>query len=230
MAQEPSQERHEALPQDQRGVARRLAPVGPGHGEHEAIGSGDRRLAAGLAVPAQGIESALGRAADGSDDAISQLDHQRPHAVSRCDVGEGHLRTGAGDEARADGNGHQSRCGDTVSTGERYVTIDYANGGSINGIIATVETYLKLGNDQTKYVPGHGALASKADIQKYHDLLVRVRDAVQTEIKAGKTEDQAVADKPLAAIGKDLHTNQMADDNMVKMVYRSLKGAKANPA
>src|SRR6476646_228808 len=120
--------------------------------------------------------------------------------------------------------------GDTVSTGERYVTIDYANGGSINGIISTVEIYLRLGNDQTKYVPGHGALATKADIQKYHDLLVRVRDAVQGEIKSGKTEEQAVSDKPLAPIGAQLHTNQMADDNMVKMVYRSLKGAKANPA
>jgi cyclase len=120
--------------------------------------------------------------------------------------------------------------GDTVSTGERYVTIDYANGGSINGIISTVETYIKLGDDQTKYVPGHGALASKADLQKYHDMLVRVRDSVQAEIKAGKTEAQAIADKPLAPVGAQLHTNQMADDNMVKMVYRSLKGVKPNKA
>jgi glyoxylase-like metal-dependent hydrolase (beta-lactamase superfamily II) len=120
--------------------------------------------------------------------------------------------------------------GDVVSTGNRYVTIDYANGGSINGIISTVETYLRLGNDQTKYVPGHGNLATKADIQAYHDLLVRVRDAVQNEIKSGKTEAQAVADKPLAPIGAQLKTNQQADDNMVKMVYRSLKGVKANKA
>jgi len=120
--------------------------------------------------------------------------------------------------------------GDVVSTGNRYVTIDYANGGSINGIISTVETYIKMGDDQTKYVPGHGELASKADLQKYHDMLVRVRDAVQGEIKSGKTEEQAIADKPLAPIGAQLHTNQMADDNMVKMVYRSLKGVKANPA
>ncbi len=120
--------------------------------------------------------------------------------------------------------------GDTVSLGERYVTIDYANGGSINGIISTVETYIKLGNDQTKYVPGHGPLATKADIQRYHDILVEVRDAVQAQIKAGKTEEQAIAAKPLAGAGAKLHTNQMADDNMVKMVYRSLKGAKANKA
>lgn len=120
--------------------------------------------------------------------------------------------------------------GDVVSTGNRYVTIDYANGGSINGIISTVETYLRLGNDQTKYVPGHGNLATKADVQAYHDLLVRVRDSVQSEMKAGKTEAQVVADKPLAPIGAQLKTNQQADDNMVKMVYRSLKGVKANKA
>jgi len=121
-------------------------------------------------------------------------------------------------------------CGDTVSLGDRYPTIDYANGGSLNGIIATVDTYIKMGTDQTKYVPGHGPLASKADLQKYHEMLVQVRDAVRAEIKAGKTEEQALADKPLAKVGAMLHTNQMADDNMVKMSYRSLKGAKANPA
>src|SRR5260221_5509544 len=120
--------------------------------------------------------------------------------------------------------------GDVVSTRERYVTIDYANGGSIIGIISTVETYIKLGNDQTKYVPGHGALATKADLQRYHELLVDVRDLVQAQMKAGKTEEQAVAGKPPAEVGAKLHTNQMADDNMVKMVYRSLKGVKANKA
>ena len=120
--------------------------------------------------------------------------------------------------------------GDTVSLGNRYPTIDYANGGSINGIISTVETYLKLGNDDTKYVPGHGPLATHAVLQNYHDMLVRVRDAVQGEIKAGKTEAQAVADKPLAQIGGQLKTDAMTDDNMVKMVYRSLKGVKPNKA
>jgi len=120
--------------------------------------------------------------------------------------------------------------GDTMSTGPRYPTIDYANGGSINGIIATTEAWLALTNAQSKIVPGHGALATKADLQKYHDMLVNVRSAVQAEIAAGKTEDQAVAAKPLAKIGAELKSPQMVDDNMVKMVYRSLKGAPVNPA
>lgn len=120
--------------------------------------------------------------------------------------------------------------GDTVSLGPRYPTIDFANGGSLNGIIATVETYIRMGNDQTKYVPGHGPLASKVDMQKYRDMLVAVRESVQAEIAAGKTEDQAVAAKPLARIGAALGSPQMLDDNMVRMAYRSLKGVRANRA
>jgi cyclase len=121
-------------------------------------------------------------------------------------------------------------CGDIVSLGPRYPTIDYSNGGSLEGIISTVETYIKLGNDQTKYVPGHGPLASRADMQRYRDMLAGVRDAVKAQIAMGKTEDQAVAAKPLASIGMMLGSPQMADDNMVKLAYRSLKGARANPA
>jgi glyoxylase-like metal-dependent hydrolase (beta-lactamase superfamily II) len=120
--------------------------------------------------------------------------------------------------------------GDIVSRGERYPTIDYANGGSLNGIIAQVEKYLTMGNAETKYVPGHGPITSHDELTAYHAMLVSVRDAVAGEIKAGKSEDEAVADKPLAKIGAALHAPQTLDDNMVRMAYRSLKGAPANPA
>ena len=120
--------------------------------------------------------------------------------------------------------------GDTVSLGPRYVTIDYANGGSLGGIINTVDNYLTITNGQTKYVPGHGPLATRADIVRYRDMLISVRYLVRAEIQAGKTEDQVVADKPLAPIGKILGTNQQADDAMVRMSYRSLKNTPANPA
>jgi hypothetical protein len=54
-----------------------------------------------------------------------------------------------------------------------------------------------------------------------------VRYLVRAEIQAGKTEDQAVADKPLAPIGKILGTTQQLDDAMVRMSYRSLKNTPA---
>jgi cyclase len=120
--------------------------------------------------------------------------------------------------------------GDITSLGPRYPTIDYANGGSINGIINTVNNYLAMTNGQTKYVPGHGPLATRADIVRYRDMLTAVRYLVRSEIQANKTEDEAVADKPLAPIGKIVGSTQQLDDAMVRMVYRSLKNTPANPA
>ena len=71
---------------------------------------------------------------------------------------------------------------------------------------------------------------TRNDIVRYRDMLTAVRYLVRAEIQANKTEDQTVADKPLAAIGKILGSTQQLDDNMVRMVYRSLKNTPANPA
>ena len=51
--------------------------------------------------------------------------------------------------------------GDTFTNG-RYPNIDFANGGNIKGMIAAADTYLKLANDKTRIVPGHGPVGDKA--------------------------------------------------------------------
>jgi cyclase len=104
----------------------------------------------------------------------------------------------------------------------RYPNI--ALGGSIGGMISGVETYLKIGNAQTKIVPGHGPLSTKADFQAYHDMLVKMRDRVAKLKSEGKTADQAAAAKPLAP---DIQTwakqDDMASDRVVRQIYASLK-------
>jgi glyoxylase-like metal-dependent hydrolase (beta-lactamase superfamily II) len=104
----------------------------------------------------------------------------------------------------------------------RYPNI--ALGGSIDGMIAGTETFLKTGNAATKIVPGHGPLATKADFQAYHDMLVMVRDRVAKLKAAGMSVDQAVAAKPLAP---DIQAKQQQDDaaseRVVRTVYQTLK-------
>jgi hypothetical protein len=63
-----------------------------------------------------------------------------------------------------------------------------------------------------------------------HEIRCCSRTGSGCRSQANKTEDQAVADKPLAPIGKILGSTQQVDDNMVRMVYRSLKNTPANPA
>jgi cyclase len=61
--------------------------------------------------------------------------------------------------------------GDTVAIG-RYPNIDFGNGGNLKGMIEASDAYLALANDATKIVPGHGPLASKAQLTEYRAMLV----------------------------------------------------------
>src|SRR5258706_3361939 len=54
--------------------------------------------------------------------------------------------------------------GDTFNTLKRYQNIDYMNGGDVRGMIRALDAYIKASNDTTKIVPGHGPLATRADL------------------------------------------------------------------
>ena len=113
--------------------------------------------------------------------------------------------------------------GDIVSVGGRYPNIDVANGGNIKGIIAAVDSYLKMSNADTKFVPGHGPLLNRTEITAYRDMLATARDRVADLIKAGKSEDEAAAAKPIVDLEKKAGANEMASANFVRLIYRSLK-------
>ena len=60
-----------------------------------------------------------------------------------------------------------------------YPFIDSASGGSADGMIAAVDRALALATDRTRIIPGHGPLATKADLKAYRDMLATVRGAPQ---------------------------------------------------
>ena len=74
--------------------------------------------------------------------------------------------------------------------------IDADNGGSIDGIIRFCEEILKVVNDKTIVVPGHGPISTTEDIQIYIDMLIVVRDRIQSLIIEGKTLEQILASDP----------------------------------
>jgi cyclase len=112
--------------------------------------------------------------------------------------------------------------GDIVVFG-RYPFIDVANGGNIKGMIAGVDVMLALATDDAKIVPGHGPLASRAKLQEYRNLLVAARDAVARLVVANKTEDEAVAARPLTSLDGKVSADEQASAAFVRALYRSLK-------
>jgi glyoxylase-like metal-dependent hydrolase (beta-lactamase superfamily II) len=109
-----------------------------------------------------------------------------------------------------------------IFTNGRYPNIDFANGGNIKGMIAGAKTYLKLANAKTKIVPGHGPLASKADLAAYLTMLETARDRMAKLVKEGKSEADVVAAKPFADLDKKWAISDQASTNFVRVVYHSL--------
>ena len=112
--------------------------------------------------------------------------------------------------------------GDTVTI-NRYPNIDFANGGSIKGMIAASDSYLALANDGTKIVPGHGPLATKAQLAEYRAMLSTARDRMLALIKEGKSETDIYAAKPFADFDAKFKATDRAISNWMRVVYASVK-------
>ena len=68
-----------------------------------------------------------------------------------------------------------------------YPFIDADNGGSLDGVIAFCEAVLAEIDEDTIVVPGHGAVASYAEMQHYVHMLKTVRGEMVVLIRQGKS-------------------------------------------
>jgi glyoxylase-like metal-dependent hydrolase (beta-lactamase superfamily II) len=71
-------------------------------------------------------------------------------------------------------------------------------GGTFQGFIDAAELALDLADDDTKIVPGVGAVGDRAALVAYRNMLVTVRDRVAALVRAGKSLEQVLAAKPTA--------------------------------
>jgi len=110
-----------------------------------------------------------------------------------------------------------------IHTGDAFVRyglpfIDDGGGGTIDGMISGAEQMLKMINDETKIIPGHGQICSKKELQEYKNLLQTIRNRIADGIKAGKTVDQIISSDPT----KEFKTG-FDKIFFVQSVYNSLK-------
>jgi glyoxylase-like metal-dependent hydrolase (beta-lactamase superfamily II) len=80
-----------------------------------------------------------------------------------------------------------------------YPIIDYATGGSIDGMIQATERNLATTSAKTIIIPGHGRVGYRAQLTEYRDLMVKTRDKVAEMKNQGKTLEEVIAAKPNAA-------------------------------
>jgi cyclase len=110
-----------------------------------------------------------------------------------------------------------------------YPIVDAGNGGSLDGLIAAHERVLKVCNDQTRVIPGHGPVVGKADLQTYHDMLVTIRQRVADLVRKGRSLEQVVAAAPTREFDERWGKGFYKPDLFVQRVYIELGRAKARP-
>jgi len=111
--------------------------------------------------------------------------------------------------------------GDVFFNG-RYPYIDGSTGGTMSGMVAAATRVLGMVDDNAKIVPGHGALATKADLVKYRDMLSTAHDRVQKLKASGKSLQEAIAAKPFTDLDAAWGKGRFNGDTFVQIVYLTL--------
>jgi cyclase len=136
------------------------------------------------------------------------------------------------------------RKSDVLVAGDIFVTttfpvVNLQQGGSLNGIIATLNRIIDITVPKEKQeggtfvIPGHGRLTDEADVVDYRDMVTIIRDRFQDAVKKGMTLEQVKA----ARLVRDYEGRYGATsgfwttDAFVDAAYRSLSqpaGSAAN--
>ncbi len=103
-----------------------------------------------------------------------------------------------------------------------YPFIDASSGGSAMGVVSGVADVLAHIDDSTMVIPGHGPMASKADLQAYHDFLKTAVSRVAALKSSGKSLEQVVAEKPLADFEQEWGDGFLKTDVWLSIVYSSI--------
>jgi len=103
-----------------------------------------------------------------------------------------------------------------------FPAVDFENDGSggVQGVRAACEYLLSHTADDVKLIPGHGNMATKADLRKYLDVLNGTVAAIQAGIDQGKSLEQLQRDRVLdkwSYIGEGPKAN-----SYIERIYKSL--------
>jgi glyoxylase-like metal-dependent hydrolase (beta-lactamase superfamily II) len=115
-----------------------------------------------------------------------------------------------------------------VHMGDDFVTyglpfVDVSSGGNVHGMVENVEKAMASLPDDVKVIPGHGSLATKAEVKKFTDMLRDCIALVDAARAQGKTLAQMKQENVLAkydALGQGF----VKTPDFIELIYNELEG------
>jgi glyoxylase-like metal-dependent hydrolase (beta-lactamase superfamily II) len=124
-------------------------------------------------------------------------------------------------------NSNVIHTGDTFFNG-KYPYIDLNSGGSIQGVIDTMNKVLMIANDETKIIPGHGNLATKKELEFSKEMISYLLKEVSKYHQQNKTLEEILAIKEMTKKYDDLGYGDgfITSEFMIKTIYNDISKEK----
>ena len=104
-----------------------------------------------------------------------------------------------------------------------YPLIDISSGGSIDGLISSLQTISSLIDDETKVVSGHSEISNKTKVNAFITMLKDVRQNVSQLIQNGESLEEIIASQPTSKYNEIYYDHStFKPEDFVTMVYQSL--------
>ncbi len=100
--------------------------------------------------------------------------------------------------------------------------IDLDSGGTVAGFIAGQKLLISMADDETRIIPGHGKLATKADLQRDLLVLTDSQARVKLLVDQGRTIDEILETNPLSVYHDDYNWQFISTERMTRTLYRAL--------
>lgn len=113
--------------------------------------------------------------------------------------------------------------GDLLFSGV-FPYIDLDNGGTVEGMIAGMQSIVDVAGPDTQIIAGHGPMSTEADLQASIAMLTEGHARIEERVKAGLSLEDIQAEDPLADFHEDWNWQFITTERMVWTFYRNLTG------
>lgn len=116
---------------------------------------------------------------------------------------------------------------DLIHTGDLffnggYPYIDYSSRGVLGGLVTAIRDLVAMTGAKTRIIPGHGPLATPADLKSYLAFLETMLDRFSKLKAEGKSVDEVVAAAPSKDFDEKLGQRFLKPDQFVRITYTGM--------
>ncbi|MGE3859725.1 MAG: MBL fold metallo-hydrolase [Nitrososphaeraceae archaeon] len=145
--------------------------------------------------------------------------HQKNEEIQISHLNDGHTD---GDSAVYFSKNNVIHVGDDFSD-RSYPFMDLSSGGSVDGLISSLQSILSKINKDTKVVGGHSGISNQTKVREYLNMLTDVRNIIYNMIKDGKSLNEIIQSKPTSRYDIIYHDYSfIKPKDFVTNIYMSL--------